>query len=273
MKYEDLKSGLRRLGFLEQTNERNQTLFFHPKFDSIIALPKHNLQAAAPDFLLQNIRRHLDLKSILRTTDFDKEFVSVVKSKAPVAQGVIKTRTGEVWKQLLFPGWKQLRYKYALSSYGRIASYKHDVLQDGKLLNGSITGGYKTLNLHRISNNSPLYIHREMARLFHTKVSPNHKYVIHLNHNKLDNSSKNLKWVTLEKMIDHQQRSPAKLAPKKVKANRSVGLKLTASQVKAIKRTLSNQNRQLTIKKLAEKYNVSAMTMYRIKGSSQTNKE
>ena len=77
--------------------------------------------------------------------------------------------------------------------------------------------------------------------------------------------AKNLKWATLEEMIDHQQKSPAKIAYKKVQANRTVGLKLTASQVKTIKKTLSSKNRQLTIKKLAEKYKVSEMTMYRIK--------
>ena len=74
-----------------------------------------------------------------------------------------------------------------------------------------------------------------------------------------------LKWATLEEMIDHQQKSPAKIAYKKVQANRTVGLKLTASQVKTIKKTLSSSSRQLTIKKLADKYGVSEMTMYRIK--------
>ena len=148
---------------------------------------------------------------------------------------------------------------------GRVASYSEDVLADGKLLNGSLTTGYKTLNLHRPGNNGTLYIHREIARLFLNKSTLRHKYVIHLNHNKLENSAKNLKWATLEEMIDHQQKSPAKVAYKKVQANRTVGLKLTANQVKTIKKTLSSKNRQLTIKKLAEKYHVSEMTMYRIK--------
>jgi len=66
-------------------------------------------------------------------------------------------------------------------------------------------------------------------------------------------------------MIRHQQESPAKIAYKKVQANRTVGLKLTATQVKSIKKTLSSKNRQLTIKRLADKYGVSEMTMYRIK--------
>jgi len=185
---------------------------------------------------------------------------------------MIKKIPGETWKPLEFPGWKQLRKKYALSSMGRVASYSKDVASDGKLLNGSLTTGYKTLNLHRPGNNGTLYIHREIARLFLKKSSPKHKYVIHVNHRKVDNSSKNLKWATLEEMIDHQQKSPAKVAYKRVQANRTVGLKLTASQVKSIKKTLSSNNRQLTIKKLADKYGVSEMTMYRIKSGENWSK-
>ncbi len=66
---------------------------------------------------------------------------------------MIRKLTSETWKPLQFPGWKQLRKKYALSSLGRVASYSEDVLTDGKLLNGSLTTGYKTLNLHRPGNN------------------------------------------------------------------------------------------------------------------------
>ena len=178
---------------------------------------------------------------------------------------MIKSISGEVWKPLQFPGWKHLRKQYALSSNGRIASYTENVLEDGKLLNGSLTTGYKTLNLHRPGNNGTLYVHREIARLFLKKTSPKHRYVIHLNHNKTDNSVKNLKWATLEEMIEHQQSSPAKVAYKKVQANRSNGLKLNATQVRSIKKTLESKNRKLTIRQLAEKYGVSEMTLYRIK--------
>jgi len=66
-------------------------------------------------------------------------------------------------------------------------------------------------------------------------------------------------------MIEHQQNSPAKIAYKKVQANRKVVLKLSADQVKGIKKVLSNKNRNVTIRQLAEKYGVSEMTMYRIK--------
>ena len=79
------------------------------------------------------------------------------------------------------------------------------------------------------------------------------------------NAVKNLSWATLEDMIMHQQKSPAKLAYKKRQANREVGLKLTATQVRRIKELLNNKNRRVTIKQLADRYDVSEMTMYRIK--------
>src|SRR5688500_5979010 len=171
---------------------------------------------------------------------------------------------GESWKPLRFSGWKELRYNYAVSDHGRIASVKKEIL-GGKLLQGSLTTGYRTLNLHRPGNKGTLYIHRELARIFLRKKSPSHVYVIHKNHNKLDNRMTTLAWATSRDMIRHQQFSPAKIAYKKKQASRKIGLKLTAVQVKKIKEQLSNRNRRYTIRQLAEKYEVSEMTMYRIK--------
>jgi NUMOD4 motif/HNH endonuclease len=177
---------------------------------------------------------------------------------------MIKNLSGETWKHLAFPGWKQLRNRYAVSSHGRIASYKENI-EDGKVLSGSLTTGYRTLNLHRPGNKGTLYIHREMAKLFLKKPTAKQKYVIHVNHNKLDNNIKNIRWATLEEMIEHQQESPAKKAYKKVQANRTEGLKLNARQVKKIKDVLGSKNRKLTIRQIAEQHSVSEMTIYRIK--------
>jgi hypothetical protein len=178
---------------------------------------------------------------------------------------MVKKIPSEIWKPLEFPGWKQLRKKYAVSSHGRVVSYISDIHEDGKLLNGSITTGYRTLNLHRSGSNGTLYIHREVARVFLRKSSPKQKYVIHQNFDKLDNGAKNLRWASLEEMVQHQQKSPAKIAYKKVQANRTQGLKLSISDVRSIKKTLSSRTNAVPIKKLAEKYGVSEMTLYRIK--------
>jgi hypothetical protein len=178
---------------------------------------------------------------------------------------MVKKLAGEAWKPLIFPGWKQLRNRYAISTHGRIASYGKDIYGDGKLLKGSLTTGYRTLNLHRPGNKGTLYLHREIAKLFLRKTSVSSKYVIHLNHDKLDNRVKNLRWATLEQMIKHQQTSPAKLSYKQKQATRTEGLKLSAVMVRKIKNMLKNKNRNITIRQLAINYGVSEMTIYRIK--------
>lgn len=178
---------------------------------------------------------------------------------------MVKKTAGEKWKQMQFPGYKSLRKKYAASNLGRAASYTNDIYEDGKILTGSITSGYRTLNLHIPDGNGTIYIHREVAKLFCPKKSPKHKYVLHVNHNKLDNSAKNLRWATQKEVSDHQQASPEKVAYKQRQAAKKVGLKLTATQVKAIKDVLGNPSRKLTYRQLAEKYQVSEMTLYRIR--------
>jgi len=178
---------------------------------------------------------------------------------------MIKNIQDEKWKQLQFVGHKLLTRKYAISSIGRAASYSKDLQEDGKILNGSVTSGYRTLNLHLENGNDTIYLHREIANFFCTKPSSKFKYVIHLNHKKADNHFKNLKWATLEEVGIHQQDSPQKIAYKKRQANRTVGLKLTISQVTKIKEVINNPKRKLTFKQMAIKYDVSEMTMYRIK--------
>jgi NUMOD4 motif len=178
---------------------------------------------------------------------------------------MLKKIIGESWKPLQFGGHKNLRKKYAVSSHGRAASYKDKMHEDGKLLNGSMTSGYRTLNLHVGTGNGTIYLHREVAKLFCRKPSPKHKYVIHLNHKKDDNSSKNLKWATLEEMSKHQQNSPQKKAYKKRQASKTEGLKLNAAKVKAIKNSIKDPKRKLTYKQMAAKYKVSEMTLFRIK--------
>lgn len=178
---------------------------------------------------------------------------------------MIKKNKGEIWKSLRFKGWRSMRNHYAVSSDGRLASYKEDLFEDGKLLDGSITSGYKTLNLHIDGNTCTLYLHREIARLFNKRRSSRQKYVTHINHDKTDNRIKNLRWATQLEVNDHQKKNPKKIIYKEAQIKKTKGLKLTASQVKTIKASLDNPRRKLTHQQIADKYNISTMTIYRIK--------
>lgn len=178
---------------------------------------------------------------------------------------MIRSLPKEAWKPVLQNKKFQLKKKYAVSSEGRVASYEKSPVEDGKLLKGSLTSGYRTLNLHINGGNNTIYIHREVAGAFCKKKNSSQKFVIHLNHKKGDNRAKNLKWVTAEDMAAHQQKSPEKIAYKKRQANRTKGLKLSAVQVKTIKTLIKNPKRKMSFRQIAWKYNVSEMTLYRIK--------
>lgn len=177
---------------------------------------------------------------------------------------MIKKLAGETWKSLEFKGQKALRNKYAISSQGRVASYNKDLTEDGKLLKGSVTSGYRTLNIHADGKSHTLYVHREVAKNFLPKPGRKENIVVHLNHDKQDNRGKNLRWVSLDQSIQHQQKSPARKAFKERQKSRTKGLKLTAVQARAIKSELGRSQRKLTNRQLAQKYDVSEMTIYRI---------
>jgi hypothetical protein len=76
----------------------------------------------------------------------------------------------------------------------------------------------------------------------------------------------------LEEVGTHQQNSPQKIAYKKRQANKTEGLKLNVIKVKAIKEAINNPKRKLTYKQMAEKYDVSEMTLYRIKSGENWSK-
>jgi len=101
---------------------------------------------------------------------------------------MIKNLPGETWKPIQFDGYKKLRKKYAVSSLGRAASFTENIEKDGKVLTGSITSGYRTLNLHIDGGNGTIYIQREVARMFCKNPSPKHKFLSQFNHKKKNNN-------------------------------------------------------------------------------------
>lgn len=176
---------------------------------------------------------------------------------------MIRYLKNEVWKKLPIKHQSALRKKYAVSNYGRVASYI-DELKQGNLLKGSTVEGYTVINVKPNDTFQSLYLHREIAKLFLKKPGKNYKYVIHLDYDKKNNRVKNLRWATKAEMEAHQQNSPAKIAYKERQRQRTKGLKLNVSKVRAIKRLLHPPRRK-TMKQIAEQFDISEMQLYRIK--------
>lgn len=176
---------------------------------------------------------------------------------------MIRFNKNEVWKDLPIRYKASLRKKYAVSNHGRIVSYS-ETIEDGTLLRGSTVEGYTVINVKPNETFQSLYLHRELAKLFLPRPSRAHRFVIHLDFDKKNNHIKNLRWATKEEMEMHQQNSPAKMAYKERQRNRTRGLKLTASNVRSIKRLLVRPGKR-TMRQIAEQFGISEMQLYRIK--------
>lgn len=179
----------------------------------------------------------------------------------------------EEWKEIDL-GKDKLRYKYAISNYGRLASFG-DKLENGKLLKGSLVDGYPVFRYKQFFKNGDsttiknkqMFVHKLVAMYFGKESSIDDAYVIHKDFNKLNNHINNLAWATKREMELHQQRNPNVLAAReKRKENKPYkGHKLTATQVKRLKKKIFDPNRKTRLKMLAKQFGISEMQLYRIK--------
>ncbi len=109
-------------------------------------------------------------------------------------------------------------------------------------------------------------VHRLVAEYFVEKPSPENNIVGHLDFDKLNNKSENLKWMTRMENAEHQKKSPYVIRARKerlgMRFEDSKVCKLTSTKVMYIKKKL---NEGVTLRKLARKFNVSEMQISRIK--------
>jgi len=182
---------------------------------------------------------------------------------------MIKSLPGERWRQLIFKNWTKLQKKYAISNKGRLVSYINDIRKDGNLVNGSTIEDYRIFRFKVKDKYLAFLFHRMVAEYFIKQPSPAHDYVIHLNHNKTDNTKENLRWATREQMFEHNKTNPRVIAAKRKVAEHpelyARFRKLNLKQVVTIKKLLADPNRKLTYKQIAEKYGISEMAITRMK--------
>lgn len=179
---------------------------------------------------------------------------------------MFKTYNDEEWKEIkLEEG--ALRLRYAISSYGRIASFHNDLTEDGHILKGGLIGGYPSLPIRPFGKTKTLYIHKLVGEYFVPRESEDKDRIIHLDHNKQNNCTSNLKWVTRSELSRHQQQNPAVIRgrEKKKATKLQEGQKLNSTQVMLIKKRLNDPNRKTRLKMLAKQFGVSEMQLYRIR--------
>ncbi|MFC0184004.1 HNH endonuclease [Pseudarcicella hirudinis] len=150
---------------------------------------------------------------------------------------------------------------YQVSNYGRLKSFQNDTI-NGDIIGGSKIQGYKSLNIRAKGNKSlNRYVHKLVAEFFLKKDSDEKKFVIHLDHDKLNNHWENLKWVSRDEMTIHNRENPA--VKDKVIPRRTKNYKLTESKVIMIKKMLKSDKNRL--KMIAKQFGITHTQLNRIR--------
>ncbi len=107
-------------------------------------------------------------------------------------------------------------------------------------------------------------IHRMVAKYFVPKGTKVQKFVMHLDHDKLNNVASNLAWGTMKETAQHWTKSDQfkEVIQRRIDGKITGYSKLNRNQVVSIKKLL---NKGKTLKFIAQKYNVSDMQIHRIK--------
>ncbi|MBK9285209.1 MAG: hypothetical protein IPM51_12990 [Sphingobacteriaceae bacterium] len=170
----------------------------------------------------------------------------------------------EKWKVISFKG-KKPSVTYAVSNKGRFgvkqANGKYEA-RSFKPQNGVYRYNFKINGEQRT-----LFVYKEVAKAFLANSSSKKTMVIHKDHNYLNDSAANLKWVTPEEHREHVTFSPNAVKSRKKRAfTKSHTSKVfNEKSILAVKKLIWDPKRKLTFKQIAEKYGVSEMQIYRIK--------
>lgn len=148
---------------------------------------------------------------------------------------------------------------YEVSNYGRLRSFRSSL--DGAPIKGSIIQGYRSLNIRLQGKTFNRYVHKLVAAYFLPTPRPDQTYVIHLDHDKLNNRATNLRWVTQEEMIAHNRNNPKVL--NRTQPKRTRNYKLTESKVLMIKKLLRNDKNRL--KMIARQFGITHTQLNRIR--------
>lgn len=164
---------------------------------------------------------------------------------------------GEIWKEVA--GYEGL---YEVSDQGRVRSMPR-VLVDclgrrsrwkSKILDGGVTGGYRTIMLCKPNSQYMESVARLVALAF--KKNPKNKpEVNHKNGNKLDNSADNLEWSTHQENCAHRQ-----AVLRKCICQDGPGAVMTNAQVRKMRKIRAETG--ATYPQIAKMFSLNKITVY-----------
>jgi hypothetical protein len=165
-----------------------------------------------------------------------------------------------------------LKFNYAISNYGRLVSFSNDILEGNELFGGKAEG-FKVFRFNVIMGEKRKSITYQYSRLvakyfIENNDIENKKFVIHLDHNKLNDKVDNLKWATQKEVTEHNKNNPLVIAGRNKTIEKNIkadGRKLTSTQVIRIKKMLQRKDSKTRLVMIAKQFNVSTQQLRRIR--------
>lgn len=182
------------------------------------------------------------------------------KKTTETSPKIVESFWNEKWVNVTFP--EEIKsVRYQISNYGRIRAI-NKVTGKEKLLKGSHSKrGHHRLNIKMESGKGAgVYVHRIVAESFVTQASPEHEFVIHIDHDKTNNKYTNLKWATQDEVNEHAKKSPLY---NQAREKQREHYKLNEAKVKMIKRML--ERKKVKMKIIAKQFGISHTQLNRIK--------
>jgi hypothetical protein len=170
----------------------------------------------------------------------------------------------EIWKPVIHIKGQSVK-KYLVSSHGQLASYSKSI-EDKQILKVHENSGFPMITAQVNGKSTGIFLHHAMAHSFLKKQSSKHNAIIHLDHDKLNNTLENLKWVTPQERLEHNKKNPVVISATAHKIYKgATARKLDEKKVIQLKKEIWNPKRKLSFKQIATKYGIAEMNLYRIK--------
>jgi hypothetical protein len=171
----------------------------------------------------------------------------------------------EIWKPILIDGRKPT-VAYMISNFGRFGVQK-DAGNRVEVRRFKPSGGYYRYNTRQKGSNKAIFLFKEVAKAFLKKPSSSHKFIIHKDHNYLNDKVENLMWATASEHRAHTAQSPNSKKARETRIIRksSHSKLLNEKSALALKTMIWDPKRKVSLKQIAEKFGVSEMQIYRIK--------
>lgn len=171
----------------------------------------------------------------------------------------------EEWRAIVFDGIKEAA-RYEISNYGRVRRWNPKVdqwdLKRNYIGNGYYYQSFVASKSYKRSTITKS-IHRLVAEAFLEKQSEYHNYVIHVDHDLLNNHVDNLRWLTQRELTLHNQSNPKVIEARKNKKRKVTNSKLTETQVIRLKKRLKYSNNPLY--KIAREFGITHTQLNRIR--------